>query len=67
MWACQTYAGTFGTKKHFLAEEAMRNRRRVAEILLQAGADVNIEANVSGQKCFDKRYSRSSLIQIPLD
>jgi hypothetical protein len=48
MWACQTFAGTFGTKKRFLAEEAMSNRRKVVEVLLEAGADVNIKANVSG-------------------
>ena len=46
MWASQTYAGTFRTKRDFLTEEAMENRREVAKVLLEAGADVNSEANV---------------------
>ena len=46
MWASQTYAGTLGTKRKFLTEEAMANRREVVKILLEKGADVNIEANV---------------------
>lgn len=47
MWASQTHAGMFGTKRKFLTEEAMLNRRIVAEILLEAGADVNLKTNVS--------------------
>ena len=52
MWACQTYAGIAGTKKHFVTSEAMKNRRIVAEHLLKAAAEsdvdlVNLEVNVS--------------------
>ena len=46
MWASQTYAGTFRTKGDFLTEKAMANRREVAKVLLEAGADVNSEADV---------------------
>lgn len=47
MWAAQTYAGKTGTKRNFVTEEAMQNRRVVAEVLLEAGADVNLETSVS--------------------
>ena len=46
MWASQTYAGTLGTKRKFLTEKAMADRREVVKVLLEKGADVNIEANV---------------------
>ena len=47
MWACQNYAGKARTKTKFLREEARKNRLRVAEILIQAGADVNVQTDVS--------------------
>ena len=46
MWASQTYAGIFGTKKRHTTDAAKENRRKVAEILLEAGADVNLPADV---------------------
>lgn len=52
MWACETYAGVAGTKKRFVKNEAMENRRKVAKLLLRAADEssvdlVNLEANVS--------------------
>ena len=41
MWASQSK----GSKK-FTSPEAEANRRKVAELLLNAGADVNIKAKV---------------------
>ena len=52
MWASQTYPGVAGTKKDFITNDAMKNRRIVAEHLLKAADEsnvdlVNLEANVS--------------------
>ena len=52
MSACETYAGVAGTRKELVTNDAMKNRRIVAELLLKAAAEsgvdlVNLEANVS--------------------
>ncbi len=46
MWASQTYSGTLGTKKRHTTEQAVENRKIVAKLLLEAGADVNLTTNV---------------------
>ena len=46
MWASQTYAGTFGTKRKLVTDNAKKNRKIVAELLLEAGADVNLQTKV---------------------
>lgn len=47
MCASETYAGVAGTRKESTTKAAMENRRRVAEYLLDVGADVNLESSVS--------------------
>ena len=46
MWTAQSYAGRLGNKQRFTTEEAKENRRKVAKILLEQGAKVNLETNV---------------------
>lgn len=46
MWTAQTYAGRLGDKKRLTTEQAKENRRKVAKILLEKGAEVNLETDV---------------------
>ena len=46
MWAAQSYAGRLGNKQRFMTKEAKENRRKVAKILLEKGAKVNLETDV---------------------
>ena len=46
MWTAQSYAGRLGNKQRFMTKEAKENRRKVAKILLEKGAKVNLEADV---------------------
>ena len=46
MWTAQSYAGRLGNKQRFMTKEAKENRRKVAKILLEKGAKVNLETDV---------------------